>query len=397
MPQHEITLSYPQGREGRYLWIANHVVAIGWGNAMQEAMMNAHLAYLTRRIHVFDNYTWNADDPADFSSYNGNLIPSRIPLTALLSGPMAGAPFAPPAPVPPAVIPAFFHNVCETKTVINPSEVNGQIPDASAATLVQAWVDKLNQVDNRCVEIEAKTQQIFDFWLFGDSKRLLDIWPSFSKSPILTQFAWSPLITSAVETNRALIHPAIVPGEGAQRQRTPLPGLLALHVRRGDFVDHCINLANWTSRYTGFNEIPSLPDRFEPPAGGGAGWNTPENYAVYAARCFPRIEQIVGRVKEVLKTPTGRNLDRVYVLTNGKVEWLTELKEKLGELREWKSVQTSRDLRLSWEQKYVAQAIDMMIAQRADVFIGNGFSSLTSNVNILRLAQGLEPETMRFW
>lgn len=118
-----------------------------------------------------------------------------------------------------------------------------------------------------------------------------------------------------------------------------------------------------------------MPDRFEPPAGGGAGWNTPENYAVYAARCFPRIEQIVGRVKEVLKTPTGRNLDRVYVLTNGKVEWLTELKEKLGELREWKSVQTSRDLRLSWEQKYVAQAIDMMIAQRADVFIGNGVSA----------------------
>ena len=63
------------------------------------------------------------------------------------------------------------------------------------------------------------------------------------------------------------------------------------------------------------------------------------------------------------------------MLTNGKVEWLTELKEKLGELREWKSVQTSRDLRLSWEQKYVAQAIDMMIAQRADVFIGNGVSA----------------------
>ena len=93
-----------------------------------------------------------------------------LPRSALLTfactsaGPMVGAPFAPPAPVPPAVIPAFFHNVCETKTVINPSEVNGQIPDASAATLVQAWVDKLNQVDNRCVEIEAKTQQIFDFW-----------------------------------------------------------------------------------------------------------------------------------------------------------------------------------------------------------------------------------------
>ncbi|THH18168.1 hypothetical protein EW146_g2770 [Bondarzewia mesenterica] len=403
LPQHDVSLPYPQGREGKYLWIANHIVAVacagaglGWGNAMQEAMLNAHLAYMSRRILVFDNYTWNAE-PGDYSEYGGNLIPSRIPLTALLSGPMAGAPFAPPAEVPPAVIPEFFRKVCETKTVINPSEVNEHLPEASGATVMQAWIDKLAQVEDGCVEIDSKALQIFDFWLFGNASRLLDLWPSFSKSPILSQFAWSPLIVSAVEVNRALIHPSIVPGETQMEQRAQLSGLLALHVRRGDFAEHCINLANWTAHYTGFNEIPSLPDRFDPPAGGGSGWNTPENYDVYRARCYPTIEQIVARVEAVCATEAGKNLDRVYVLTNGPREWLKALKDALAKVKKWKSVRTSRELRLTWEQKFVAQAIDMMIAQRAQVFIGNGFSSLTANVNILRLAQGFEPDTMRFW
>ncbi|OBZ68587.1 hypothetical protein A0H81_11554 [Grifola frondosa] len=40
-------------------------------------------------IFVFDNYTWNPDGP-DYSDWNGHTIPSRIPLTALLQGPIAG-------------------------------------------------------------------------------------------------------------------------------------------------------------------------------------------------------------------------------------------------------------------------------------------------------------------
>jgi hypothetical protein len=34
---------------------------------------------------VFDDYTWNPDGSI-FTDYNGHLIPSRIPLTALLGG-----------------------------------------------------------------------------------------------------------------------------------------------------------------------------------------------------------------------------------------------------------------------------------------------------------------------
>lgn len=311
---------------------------------------------------------------------------------------MAGAAFVEPETHPPAVIPEFFHKVCQTKTVIDPSDMRIKYFDASAMTTINAWIDKLARAEDRCVEIMPKTNSIFEFWIFGSSARMLDIWPSFSKSPILTQFAWSPLVTSAVEANRAVIHPSIIDtSNSTQDLRAPLPGLLALHIRRGDFDEHCKHFAKWSSRYNAFNEIPSLPDKFEPPEGGGAGENTPENFEIYTKHCFPTIEQIVGRVADVLKTPEGRNLSRVYVLTNGKREWLDELKSKLGELKQWESVHTSRDLHLSWEQKFVAQAVDMLVAQRAEVYIGNGFSSLTSNVNVLRLSHGFKSETIRFW
>jgi len=126
----------------------------------------------------------------------------------------------------------------------------------------------------------------------------------------------------------------------------------------------------------GFNEFPGLPDKFTP----RYGYNlSPEQRALYRAHCFPEIEQLVSRVREVraslLRTT---KLTRVYVLTNGKPEWLRELEDALQEdarrerLNEWEHVGTSRDLRLTGEQKHNSQAVDMAIAQRAEVFIGNG-------------------------
>jgi hypothetical protein len=74
----------------------------GWGNYMQEMILNAYLAYAAQRAcvslivlvhrqyslahrYVFDNYTWDRDGP-EISSWNGKPIPARIPLSALISG-----------------------------------------------------------------------------------------------------------------------------------------------------------------------------------------------------------------------------------------------------------------------------------------------------------------------
>ncbi len=66
-PQHNPNLPYPEGGHGRYIWYANHVrgelfvtcsrglrgsscgVGSGWGNAMQEHLLNAYLAHESGR------------------------------------------------------------------------------------------------------------------------------------------------------------------------------------------------------------------------------------------------------------------------------------------------------------------------------------------------------------
>jgi len=132
--------------------------------------------------YVFDNYTWDKT-PGDFSSFNGKPIPARVPLTALLSGtppssslyicvrlinaapgPIAGDPFPSSAASPPAVIPEFFNEVCPTRTVIDREAFNAPLSGASAATVLQAWVNLLERTEDRCVEVKEYSGQIFDFW-----------------------------------------------------------------------------------------------------------------------------------------------------------------------------------------------------------------------------------------
>jgi hypothetical protein len=57
----------------------------------------------------------------------------------------------------------FFKEVCPHPTVIDPTEIRDALGEASAATLVQAWLEKLDRTEDRCVEIKLYTMQIFDF------------------------------------------------------------------------------------------------------------------------------------------------------------------------------------------------------------------------------------------
>ena len=219
--------------------------------------------------------------------------------------------------------------------------------------------------------------------LFGDT-RILDMWPLLKTSPILTQFDWSPLIRSAFMKNLNLLLPTpwspsiwiwnrVPPYISVDQSDERLPGLLVLHIRRGDFVQHCTSLANWSSHWNGFNSFPEMVDQFTPPYNPIAGETTPENSAVYLKHCLPSIEQIVEKVTEVQKTEKG--LTNIYVMTNAVPAWLDELKVALKRAYDWKQIASTKDLKLNWEQEYVSHALDMMIGERAQVFIGNGVRS----------------------
>lgn len=148
-----------------------------------------------------------------------------------------------------------------------------------------------------------------------------------------------------------------------------LDGLMALHLRRGDFIEHCPNLCHWGAGFNAFNQFDGFVEPWESPSG-----SDDERMAVYLRRCVPTIQQIVEKVEEVRLSKAGDGLRNIYIMTNGDRAWLDELKHALQRAYPWERIATSRDMVLTLEQKYVSQTADMLIGQRAQVLIGNGVS-----------------------
>lgn len=125
----------------------------------------------------------------------------------------------------------------------------------------------------------------------------------------------------------------------------------------------------------GLNQFPSLPDKFSPESQLPSTVSAKEKEEFYLEHCMPTHEQIRAKLHAVRKENPG--LRRVYLLTNGWGWWLNGLK---GVLKKdgWDEMVTSLDIKLDEEQEYVAMAVDMAIAEKAEVFVGNGVSVLIS-------------------
>ncbi|KZT63933.1 hypothetical protein DAEQUDRAFT_815336 [Daedalea quercina L-15889] len=398
LPQHQP--DYPLAGERKYFHVNNTVLFSGWGNAMQELLLLHYLTYRAGRSFVFDNYTWN-DDGSQWSYNNGKIVPSQIPLSVQIQGPTVGASIPSDPYAPLAVIREHFQKECPNPTFITNEEVTGHLgSQATTGQIIDAWAEKLRSIDDPCIEMPRSSRSIFDIFVFGDAHRLLDVWPDFSASPMITQFGWSSLIELAFDTNRETISPSTAlepplyarPFTSNRDRYTPLPGLLALHIRRGDFEQHCKLLAHYSATFTGYNAFPELPDRLDVPLPG----DEEERIDAYRPHCYPDISEIVAKADEVRQSEAGRELRRVYVMTNGPAKWVEQLKRALVR-KGWDGVASSRDVVVNKEQKYVEQAVDMLIGQRAQAFVGNGFSSLTGQIVMLRTANGFPMDSSRFF
>ncbi|TFY73193.1 hypothetical protein EWM64_g10819, partial [Hericium alpestre] len=199
LPQHNISLSLPEGRQGKFLRFPDHLWGHGLNNVLQEILLQSELAHLTDRAYVFEDYTWS-HLPFPWTVYDFALRPARIPLNAFISGPSAGAPM----PAPRAVNAAFWKQVCAHHNVTTVT-TEGAPSDIEGDALMHWWVDRLRAVqDKPCIEIVQGVQPAFDRFLFG-SPHILSLWPALSASPILANFTWSPLVHSAVTRNFALL------------------------------------------------------------------------------------------------------------------------------------------------------------------------------------------------
>lgn len=290
---------------------------------------------------------------------------------------------------PISVVKEYWDKICpeEERLFIDPRQVDDwKLGNLMASDLVARWKKRLDETPGRCVEVDREAFQTGTFWfvdlllfisptsltlrhdrIFGNAEHLLEFWPAYSTSPILTQFRWSPLVESGFMKNYGLISstkPAVHPYH-------TIPGLLALHIRRGDYREHCSNLAGGGALFNAFNSFPQFVDKFELPPN-RTGELTKEVMNHYLPACLPSIQQIVTKVTEVRKTEAGKGLRNIFIMTNGARDWVTELKEALRETGGWDLISSSRDMQLDWEQKYIAQSVDMLIGERAQVFVGNG-------------------------
>ncbi|KAF7421334.1 hypothetical protein PC9H_011857 [Pleurotus ostreatus] len=474
LPQHNGNDAMARG--DRYLRFPGHLWGHGLNNVLQEALLMSYLAYEANRSYVFEDYVWS-HTPFSYTLYDFALRPARIPLNAFISGPTAGGPMP---DVAAAVSSSFFEKVCPkaSRKVISSRDAP---TDAEGSMLIKWWVDKLETVPDRCVEVDSSEKVVFDRFLFG-GPRILSILPGMFSSPILSRFSWSPLVLSAITRNFAVLRPQNLdvllysPHAGSRvfsassslkqsastddssstsESHTSIStsssssssssstsdsstyppmfeGMLAVHIRRGDYKRHCPRLAQWHSNYMGIAQLPGLPDRFDPSSfdhdegiaasstddevGNERDGNTdPEDTPhtreeYYLAHCLPSVSQIVKRLSAVRREHNLQQqnqdtnmtlalppLSKVYVLTNGWSFWLSQLFESL-KADGWEDVVSSFNVEgnLDREQKYVGMAVDMAIAERAEVFVGNGFSSLSANIILLRMARGMDIRTNRF-
>ncbi|KAG6871613.1 hypothetical protein C0992_010600 [Termitomyces sp. T32_za158] len=113
-------------------------------------------------------------------------------------------------------------------------------------------------------------------------------------------------------------------------------------------------------------------------------------------RCFPDIDVITARAREVKTSFRDSELEVAYLSTNEKGKWLEDLRKSLMD-DGWRNIVTSHDLELDSEGIEVGMVIDMDIARQAAVFIGNGWSSFTSTINYRRLVDGKDPLSTRLW
>jgi hypothetical protein len=124
----------------------------------------------------------------------------------------------------------------------------------------------------------------------------------------------------------------------------------------------------------------------------------------YFKHCLPTIEQVVERAREVrddwAKTASDHGhphtpLTRILLLSNGWPSFLLELAAALRK-EGWEVVNPDESIRKGMGKlNDVDVAVDMALAQRAEVFLGNGFSTLSGNVILLRMAAGEESEGNR--
>ncbi|EJD41222.1 hypothetical protein AURDEDRAFT_115588 [Auricularia subglabra TFB-10046 SS5] len=337
------------------LVLFHQVKGVGFNNQLQEILILEHTARMAGRVYVYQDVSWQPRGKTGF-------VPLGIFSDSLVAAPRRSE--------------RQFREECAS---------------VHSVSLLPEWDEKLYSKTVRVLkEDAARCVHVTDWltrWRYLDSDAALALWPDFKAS--VQSFRWSPALLSAVD--RIGRHLGI---EHADKT-------IAVHIRRGDFSYHCHDLARGQHRFNLWNRLPRLPDPLEPGAGGA--YNTTRA----VERCYPSLEAVVAKI-----LAARQDADTVYIMHDlnwsspGTYVFIHQLRTALARAKPrdggspllTRIVDTSQMKgALRWAESDLAVAVDLELARRAKVFVGNGFSSFSSDVTMLRLADGKAENTIRFW
>lgn len=121
-----------------------------------------------------------------------------------------------------------------------------------------------------------------------------------------------------------------------------------------------------------FNKLPKLPgnENVPPPA----EMTEASRMGFYEAKCLPDVTRIIERARRLRKNHPF--LRSVYILTDGPDSFTEDVRHWLAS-DAWDKVFVGKtDVYPSFEDREVGVAVDMEVARRAGVFVGNGVSTL---------------------
>jgi hypothetical protein len=177
---------------------------------------------------------------------------------------------------------------------------------------------------------------------------------------------------------------------GVSLEREPY---MALHLRRGDFEDHCKILGERHEGTTTWATLPFLQPAMFPPS------LDISNATSIMQHCYPTLYRILDAVSHQARSHP--HLRTLHVLHDGTWDHplvylqYYKLAEALkntawAEKQGWKNgpmlrVTHSGDLPITKGERDWSVCVDVELGRRAEVFIGNGYSSLSTQIIALRL------------
>nr|XP_019047872.1 hypothetical protein I302_04492 [Kwoniella bestiolae CBS 10118]OCF26802.1 hypothetical protein I302_04492 [Kwoniella bestiolae CBS 10118] len=390
-----------EGKNGRYVKF-DVPRGTGFNHQVSLVLLQHHLAVLGNRSLAFEPYVED-DTYLPFVPSRWPWRSARIPLSAYISTVISG--FERLYKSPRAVPAHYYRNVCpsykeQLHTIRNDNHPEGDLQ------LVADGQSRIHQIqvllagsEQSCVRIIGEP---FDDDFF-DSTASLDLYDTFVKSPVMKHFTFSSTVLAII--NRALpsLAPESLPYDltavshstsTEPHKTTGWKHILAMHLRRSkNWEEVCEEKGQRAAPFVSFNKLPKFPGNENVPPPPSMVEAT--RMGLYKAKCLPPTLDIIARARRMRKNHPL--LKSVYILTDADDSWINEIRMWL-QSEGWDNVWIGKyDIYPEWQDKEVGVAVDMEIARRAGVFVGNGFSTTSSNIVLLRSRDGIHPDLTQLW